>query len=273
MTPIQSRFNYNCQLTGIHVGMDETDYRAQPALSTSELKLITNPRRFWQRATGETAMQRSPAMDLGTLFHTYILEPDRFANEVTVCPDEFSDRRTKVGKQWWEQHGNANTIREPEFEQIKKMAKAFFRLPDTEHIAEWQTELSLFSKRAWPIASKCRIDAYDAKTETVYDIKTIAPGGAHPRKYTWQSKDLKYHWQQWNYCHLARHENLPVKKWVWLVVESGGDYLSATYEFDQETVFQAGKEVTNAMDTLLRCIDSDTWPDYTPDKPMIIGLY
>ena len=273
MTPIQSRFNYNCKLSGVHQNMDEPDYRSQPALSTSDLKLITNPRRFWQRATGAVAFERTQSMQLGTLFHTYILEPDTFAKSVTVCPDEFSDRRTKAGKEWWAAHGNENTIREPEFQKLKTMAAAFFRLPGAKCVGEWQTEISVFSERAWPIASKCRIDAYDPKTETVYDIKTIMADGAHPRSFARQARNLKYHWQEWNYCHIARHEGLPVKRWVWLVVETGGDYLSAAYEFDADTVFSAGKEVTGAMDTLLRCIDTDTWPDYTPNQPAQLSLY
>jgi len=273
MKPIQSRFSFNCDLVGVHQNMDERDYRAQPALSTSELKLIDNPRRFWQRATGATVMERTESMKLGTLFHTYILEPDVFAKTVTVCPDEFSDKRTKAGREWWSNYGNENTIREPEFDKLKTMAAAFFRLPGTDKIGDWQNEVSVFSRRAWPISSKCRIDGYDPKTETVYDLKTIAPNGAHPRKFARQCRDLKYHWQQWNYCHLARHEGLPIRRWIWLVVETGGDYLSASYEFDADTVFAAGKEVTEAMDRLLTCIDTDTWPDYTPDKPMTLSLY
>ena len=273
MKPIQSRFDYACELEGIHTNMPENDYRAQPALSTSDLKNITNPRRFYQRATGETKLANSPALKLGTMFHCYILEPKKWAETYKVCPAEFSDKRTKVGKQWWAECGDENTIREAEYNQLRKMARAFFRLSDTKSQNDWVTELSVFTKDAWPLASKCRIDAYDPKTKTVYDIKTTAPGGASPRAYRYKSIDLKYHWQEWNYKQIAAREGLEIKRWIWLVVETGGDYLAGHYEFDGATMKEAGKEVTKGMATLLQCIDRDEWPDYTPDEAQVISLY
>jgi len=36
---------------------------------------------------------------------------------------------------------------------------------------------------------------------------------------------------------------------------------------------EAGKEVTKGMADLIRCIDLDDWPDYTPDEAQVISLY
>jgi len=275
MKPIttHSPVNFSSKLEGVHQGMAERVYRAEPALATSDLKLLENPRAFWQRITKRVPFPRTPAMKLGTLFHTYILEPDVFTKTVTVCPDEFANKTRKAGKEWWAQHGGPNTIKEADLQQIKTMADALLALPEGDKIMDCQAEVSVFSQTAWPVASKCRIDAYDPNTATVYDIKTCAPGGAHPMAFRRQSKALKYYMQQFNYTHIASREGLPIKRWVWMVVETGGDYLAAAYEYAREDMVQAGKEVTANIERLMDCLELDIWPDYTPIKPETIQLF
>jgi len=88
-----------------------------------------------------------------------------------------------------------------------------------------------------------------------------------------QSKALKYYMQQFNYTHIASREGLPIKRWVWMVVETGGDYLAAAYMYAREDMVQAGKEVTANIERLMDCLELDIWPDYTPIKPETIRLF
>ena len=59
----------------------------------------------------------------------------------------------------------------------------------------------------------------------------------------------------------------------WWVVETGGDYLAAAYEYAREDMVQAGKEVTANIERLMDCLELDIWPDYTPIKPETIQLF
>ena len=271
LTP-HSEVVFSSTLDGVHQGMAERDYRAEPALATSDLKLMENPKAFWQRMTKQTVFQRTPSMALGTMFHTYVLEPDIFTKTITVCPDEFADRRKKASREWWDTYGE-NAIKEDDLLQLKRMARAMREFPVGNKVLDCQAEVSVFSQTAWPMPSKCRIDAYDPTTATVYDIKTTAPGGAHPMAFRRQSKALKYYMQQFNYCHIAARAGLPIKRWVWLVVETGGDYLAGQYEFAPEDMVQAGKETMANIERLVDCLEFDQWPDYTPQKSQILQLF
>jgi exodeoxyribonuclease VIII len=53
-----------------------------------------------EHVTKTAPRKETPAMALGSAVHTALLEPDRFAEEYVVCPEECSDRRTKAYKEW-----------------------------------------------------------------------------------------------------------------------------------------------------------------------------
>jgi exodeoxyribonuclease VIII len=78
------------------------DYHNRPGVSASMLKSMA---RGWRTFEAEYITKTAPrkesaAMALGTAVHTALLEPERFATEYVVCPEECSDRRTKAYKEW-----------------------------------------------------------------------------------------------------------------------------------------------------------------------------
>ena len=90
--------------TEIVYKMDDPEYRADKALSTSELKKMReSPKAFWSYRNKIYPYTSTPAMEKGTLFHMYALEPGRFANEVITCPEEYTNKRKKVSQDWWKE--------------------------------------------------------------------------------------------------------------------------------------------------------------------------
>ena len=78
------------------------EYHARPGVSASMLKSMARGWRTFEaeHITKTAPRKETPAMALGSAVHTALLEPDRFAEEYVVCPEECSDRRTKAYKEW-----------------------------------------------------------------------------------------------------------------------------------------------------------------------------
>ena len=71
--------------------MNEREYHAHHALGSSDIKqLLVNPHGFRQEK------QTSKALELGSLVHKLILEPQEFASSYYVL--DSIDRRTKEGQ-------------------------------------------------------------------------------------------------------------------------------------------------------------------------------
>ena len=78
-------------------------YHASEGISRSKLMLLDkSPYHFWyETMSGFAEKQEStPAMNIGSAFHTMLLEPAKFQMEFAVAPKV--DRRTKQGKEDWE---------------------------------------------------------------------------------------------------------------------------------------------------------------------------
>lgn len=90
--------------------MTEKEYRSHPAISNSDLSYIDKSQHHWNQYKLEGSIS-TPAMEMGTLFHSYILEPDKF-NELAVSETDFMkahpetivngspNRRLKVYQDW-----------------------------------------------------------------------------------------------------------------------------------------------------------------------------
>ena len=81
------------------LSVDFASYRADPAYSASDLKIVTkqNLKALWHSKFNELAPPKlpTPAMKFGTLFHTMCLENDSFYGQYKVV----EDKRTKKGKE------------------------------------------------------------------------------------------------------------------------------------------------------------------------------
>jgi hypothetical protein len=104
------RLQWRCVACNIHVPnqpeietMENTEYHAHPALSASGLRVLKrSPLHYWDRYINPDRVTTEPteAMQLGTLIHCAVLEPDQFDVRYIAVPEGI-DKRTKEGKQVW----------------------------------------------------------------------------------------------------------------------------------------------------------------------------
>ena len=171
---------FTSEKEGVVQAMPEATYRAEPALSTSQLKLMKCPAEFKLDLDRQYAKRQTPSMELGTMFHTYLLEPALFDKKYVVVPDERSNMRLKANKEWKaeQEEKGLKLISEDDLTQLQRMLEAVKQEEAYSLLEACETEVSVFSQDAWPIPSKCRVDAYHPETETVIYIKTTSPGSA-----------------------------------------------------------------------------------------------
>lgn len=76
---------------GIYFGMDEAEYHAAPALSSSGIRnLLVSPLDYWVNShmNPEYVDEKTAAMVVGTAFHRRLLEPERFAAMYAPVPSK-----------------------------------------------------------------------------------------------------------------------------------------------------------------------------------------
>jgi len=255
--------------------MPEAEYRSDPALSTSELKyMAVSPLEFHAYRTKQIAFERSESMRLGTLFHLYALQRDEWDKQVITCPDEFTNRRLKVSREWWAkaQEDGKEVVKDVELQAIQRMFAIYTGMPGVRDslLRNPRTEVSVFAKgMVKNIDVKCRVDLLDG--DTVIDIKTTAKGMGDRDSFRRSLRQRKYHWQQYNYTRILKEAGIEVKQWIWAVIETSPPYNHGVYITTGEDLKNAEAEVANAYRNLASCLRLGAWPSYTPTQPELLS--
>lgn len=153
-------------------------YHAQPGISASGLKLMKqSPAHYDQREVKQT-----DAMYFGELYHTFILENERFYKDYTVVdesqrPDQAHGMTAKANKAWLAAFENPVTA--ATHEQLKAMREVLFRHPyaralltkgESEHSYYCQLDIGANA----PIDVRFRPDNVRHDKRIVVDLKTAA---------------------------------------------------------------------------------------------------
>ena len=106
-------------------------YHSQPGISASGLKLMKQSPAHY-RESKENQKEQTDAMWFGELYHTFILEIERFYQDYTVVnPEERPEQRygmnAKANAAWFESFNNP--VRTETHEQLKAMRDVLFRHP------------------------------------------------------------------------------------------------------------------------------------------------
>lgn len=96
-------------------------YMSKAALSSSSIKLLSTSPKKYKFVTEYGSPESQPLRD-GWLFHTAILEPDVFSNQIFV---DVQSKNTKKYKEALLEHGKVFTIKEKH--QAERLADAFLR--------------------------------------------------------------------------------------------------------------------------------------------------
>ena len=246
------------------VTVDFASYRADPAYSASDLKIITkqNARALWHSKFNELAPPKlpTPAMKFGTLFHAMCLEPEEFTSQFGVV----EDKRTKKGKeQALEYETKGITVITPQDAALgDNMMSSICANPVAwELLDKGKSEQSFWwSHSATGLDLKCRCDKING--DTVVDLKTTGEGGASPDSFTKTITNFNYHLQAAHYL-----QGTGATRFVFVVIEKVFPYNIGVYELDNEFLDNGYELQEQALLKVSEATKTGKWLGYTDTEP------
>lgn len=245
------------------------DYFDRPGLSFHQLKdLGTISPDYYYRAHVTKEIQRptSAGMAFGTAVHAAVLEPERYAELVTICPPEFVTpsgglSTAKAAKEWRDSLPEKACILSP-FDHAR--AQHCADRVRKNHLAkkilhDARTETDYTTALAPGVAGKCKIDIIDS-TGAVWDLKTIK-----------NLDDIVDHAQ--DYCYIEQVDWYAATTFSGfgglIVVESEEPHRVAVVHVGHGRQAQARKRWQAWLEKYQECQAQGVWPN-DPLEPIVI---
>jgi exodeoxyribonuclease VIII len=259
---------------GVYPSASFEEYLSWPAASSHDLMtVLRSPKHYHYKRLHPS--EPTPAMELGTAVHHWILTPDEAVDHVAVIPEDIN-RRTKAGREafeeWTKQHEGKTFVSPADSRRIAGMAGTVKRhkaaqqhleaAPNREHSFVW-------THGATGMLCRGRPDAYGP--EVIVDLKTAAD--AQPEAFSRSVHSYYYHLQAFAYLYgLFRLEAVEAgARFVFIVVEKTPPYQVEVYELEPEDIVRGGELYTLALQELKACQEADSW-DGDTTLTQTIGL-
>lgn len=259
-------------LSGIlNARMPAEDYHAKVlgVASKSGLDRIDRSPMHYREWALSGEPEPTPAMRFGSMFHRFILEPDKAAKMVQM-PD-FGDCRykdAKATKKAFEESlpDDAEKVSAADWITLRGMQLAIDSHPIARRlIVGGQAEVSAFSKDPETgIDCKCRMDYWIPDSlRVIVDLKTTAD--ASPGEFAKSVANYRYHVQAAFYLDLMRSIGADPQNFVFVAVEKEPPYAVGVYTLDDAVIERGRTLYRRNMDTLAQCLLLDEWPAYGED--------
>lgn len=248
----------------MRLDLSNADYHALPSVSKSGLDLIAKAPAYyrWRR---ENPQEPTEAMKLGTLVHTAVLEPDRFADEVVV--GQKFDRRTTAGKlaaaEFEAQHAGKDVLDVETYDSLHAIRAAVYAHPAAAKALSdiANVEASMFwTDPDTGIECRCRPDAFRTN-DVIVDLKTTKD--ASPYGFAKSIFNYRYFVQAPFYMDGFRAATgREPKGFVFIAVETEPPHLVAVYVLNEIDLIRGRATYKQDLSTLKRCLELDEWPGY-----------
>lgn len=251
------------------------EYHSSAAISRSQLLCFDkSPYHFWfQHLSGLAApRETTPAMIIGQVFHTLLLEPDLFSKEYIVMPEV--DRRTKEGKNQWQMFQDIakgkTMLSVAQYEKALQMVD----LVKKHEIVKTLTEESVFEQSIfWTdkesgIQFKARPDIWSEKM--VVDLKTSRDSGEY--SFTRSALKYGYYLQAGMLYEACKSVGKPFEMFVSLVVEKEEPFVPLAFIMNDKALQYGIDQFQIYKRKLKECLDENKWPAY-PVKELGVPVY
>lgn len=241
------------------------EYHKAAGVSKSMLDhLERSPAHF--KAHQEAPKEPTPAMVMGTIVHTAILEPHK-PRGFHVVPSGV-DGRNKAGKEWYAAHVDLPCIDAEENAGLRGMVNSVARHPLASVIMEGgQNEMSVFAMHeATATLRRSRPDKITKDSggnPTIVDLKTT--DDASYEAFAKTVVNFRYHVQQAFYqdCFEALTGQKPY--FLFVVVERKPPYAVACYELERGAVEYGRACYESNLATYAKCVKTNKWPAYSEE--------
>ena len=251
--------------------MTEKEYNEAPGVRRSDLWKISESPEKYQWAIHHP-IEPTPAMVFGAACHMFILEPEEWNKHYAVAPNV--DRRTKAGKEAWEQFvadcEGRSAVGMDDFDKMTAMEKALDNCKMAAALihGEGQTEEPFFwTDQDTGEECKVKLDRLikdDAGRYVVVDYKTAQ--SAQTDKFCHVAVKLGYHLQAAMYTEaVLRCKKLDYRPDFIFVVQEKDEPYSVNVIYvtaDSSFMLYGVDKFRELIGTLHQCKITDYWPGY-----------
>jgi len=279
--------------------MSNHEYHTHEALGSSNLKMILENARKFRLVKGGELKIESKSLDFGTAFHTYVLEPEKFDDEVAVFDEgptakiielaeneniglydgkaktrnakDFKEKQEQSGKtllfpdEWekvqaFKEAKGKIIISAEEFKQIQRMATHVRNLPNMDMVLKnTYKELSFFGEIDG-VKVKCRPDFMGVKGDKVWVFDLKTTADeATAEAFAKTSANFKYFMQEALYREVLRQNGLKVVSFSFIVA-SKKEYSTALRASHSHVALEYGNDlVEKAIQKYKYCSENNLW--------------
>lgn len=274
--------------TGIHTDMSNTDYHNSAAIGSSMLKeLRKSPLHCWDAYINPDRERKAatPAMQIGTCFHTMLLEPETASKVFTIVPEGI-DRRSKEGKALFAEIDASGVIplKKDDHDRLAKMVESAKAHPVTSVVLSQQglVEASLVwteTTTGLNMTCKMRPDFHVPPCEAfpnglIVDLKSAAE--ADYDGFSRAAFNMGYYIQSAWYTSgfMAYYGTSEPPAFLFLAVEKERPFACAWYAADQDMIELGNSENTRLLHLFAECASSNHWPGYPTDvRPLSLPAW
>jgi hypothetical protein len=254
--------------TGVVNSLPSEDYHGDhSALSKSMLSTFHKRKKlFQQQFVLKTLPPREPtaSMELGTVAHAAILEPDKLDGIVKVIPDDIlasnGAATTKAAKEFVQncREWGKIPLKADQYEVVKAMTTSVM-----ERCGQWmklpkQIETSIYwEDLATQLRCKCRPDWLIVKDNAAYifDLKTTSD--CSPRAFRSACEDFDYALQHAHYVDGIRTAlEVESVEFIFIAVETKPPYSTAFYSLDVESQLRGTDLRNRLLREIIQCEES-----------------
>jgi hypothetical protein len=240
-------------------------YHASMGISRSKLMLLDkSPYHFWYETLSGMAEKReaTEAMNVGSAFHTLLLEPAKFNDEFAIAPSV--DRRTKQGKEDWQVFCESSigkiVLTDDQFVKVTKMVELVSKHDIVATLlddAEFEKSI-YWTDQETGLQFKCRPDIWSSKM--VVDLKTTNDASSY--SFMRSALSYGYYLQAGMAFEAAKALGKPFEMFVILACEKQAPYVPAVYIMKNEALQFGIDQFTKYKRKLKECFDSNIWEGY-----------
>lgn len=259
------------------VNIDEQQYRALPLINQSAIKHGMRSMAHMKAYMDGEIKYTSDALSLGSLVHAVVLEEEYFADMYAIMPK--IDRRTKAGKQHYEEFMAINADREickeEDWEIAMKMRESVWSHPAAAPLLKRKGKAEQTITWNDPdsgIDCKGRIDLLlegkGRQKPMIVDLKTTQDAGPDFAK---SIAKFGYHTQAAFYQDGMMHGEKRNCGFTIIAVEKTAPYAVGVYLMDKAALEQGRKNYKKVLTSWKNAVHSNSYPAYS-SSPETLSL-
>lgn len=249
---------------GIIDGLEEEEYHAHPALSSTQVKwMLDSPARYRYNLTHPKPFKKS--FDVGSAVHADVLGTGW---EIVEIPDDLLSGANKAissnaAKAWVAEARASKQIplKASEIAEVKAISNAVRADPDAmAALTGGRPEVSVFATDPdTGVDMRCRFDYLRDDLSLAVDLKTMA-GSATVAGFSKAVADMKYDVSHEHYLDTLEFATGVRPPKVYIAVEKDPPYFTAVFRLSDDEIEMGRKEARSARATLAACRVADYWP-------------